>query len=86
MAKRSMSVRRLKHIKYILKITPFKGIKGKWRHVYVWLSSFAVHLKLSHIVNQLYPNKIKSAKENKYPLWIQVSKTNPRFMIHRKGS
>ena len=28
-----------------------------WTHVYVWLSSFAIHLKLSHnSANQLYPN------------------------------
>ena len=24
-----------------------RGIWGEWIHVYVWLSSFAVHLKLS---------------------------------------
>ena len=30
---------------------------GQWIHVYVWLSIFAVHLKLSHnIVNRLYPS------------------------------
>ena len=34
------------------------GFGGEWIHVYVWLSPFAVHLKLLHhnIVNQLYPN------------------------------
>ena len=26
---------------------------GEWIHVYVWLSLFAVHLKLSNIVNWL---------------------------------
>ena len=29
---------------------------GEWIYVYVWLSSFTVHVKLSHIVNWLYPN------------------------------
>ena len=31
---------------------------GEWIHVYVWLSPFAVHLKLLYhnIVNQLYYN------------------------------
>ena len=26
---------------------------GEWIHVYVWLNPFAVHLKLSHVVNWL---------------------------------
>ena len=29
---------------------------GEWTHIYVWLSPFTVHLKISQIVNQLYPN------------------------------
>ena len=29
---------------------------GRWIHVYIWLSPLTVHLKLSNIVNQLYPN------------------------------
>ena len=30
---------------------------GEWIHVYVWLRSFTVHLKLSHIANWLYPSR-----------------------------
>ena len=33
---------------------------GEWIHVYVWLSPFAVYLKLSNIVNCLYPVNICS--------------------------
>ena len=34
---------------------------GEWRHAYVWLSPFTVHLKLNillkhNTVNRLYPN------------------------------
>ena len=30
--------------------------EGNWIHLYVWLSPFAIHLKLSQLwVNQLYP-------------------------------
>ena len=33
---------------------------GEWTHVHVWLSPFAVHLKLVHIVvNRLYSNTTK---------------------------
>ena len=28
----------------------------EWIHVYVWLNPFAVHLKLSQLVNWLYSN------------------------------
>ena len=35
---------------------PYMTSGGEWIYVYVWLSPFAVHLKLSHIVNWLYPN------------------------------
>ena len=27
-----------------------RGFKGEWIHVYIWLSPFTVHLRLSHIV------------------------------------
>jgi len=39
---------------------------GEWKHLYVRLSPFSVHLKLSHhnIVNQLYRNiKLKVQKQ-----------------------
>ena len=40
------------------------GEFGKeWIHIYVWLSPFAVHLKLSNTVNLLYSN-IKELKNN----------------------
>ena len=29
---------------------------GEWMHVYVWLSSFTVHLNYHNIVNWLYSN------------------------------
>ena len=33
---------------------------GEWMHIYVWLSPFTVDLKISQIVNQLFPNtKVK---------------------------
>ena len=37
---------------------------GEWIHVYVWLSPFAVHLKLStkHYLSALVQYKIKSKK------------------------
>ena len=36
----------------------------EWIHVYAWLSPFAIHLKLSHIV--IYPNrKYKAEKKIK---------------------
>ena len=39
------------------------GFGGEWIHVYIWLNPSAVHLKLPHIVNRLYPNaKKKSLK------------------------
>ena len=33
---------------------------GDWIHVYVWLSSFTVHLKLSQHVNRLTKTKLKA--------------------------
>ena len=36
----------------------YAALGGEWVHVYVWLSPFTVHLKLSDIVNQLYPIQI----------------------------
>ena len=42
-----------------------KGVGGEWIHVYAWLSCFAMHLKLSHIVNRLYSNiKLKVKKKS----------------------
>ena len=41
------------------------GFGGEWIHVYIWLNPFAVHLKLPHIVNRLYPN----AKKKKFQVW-----------------
>ena len=29
--------------------------EGEWIHVYIWMSPFTVHLKLSHIFTWLYP-------------------------------
>ena len=37
---------------------------GEWVHVYIWLNPFAVHLKLSHIVNQLHSNIKLKVKKN----------------------
>ena len=36
---------------------------GEWIHVYVWLSPFAVHLKLSHCLSAILQYKIKSLKK-----------------------
>ena len=33
-----------------------KEFGGEWTRVYIWLSPFAVHPKLSHFVNWQYPN------------------------------
>ena len=33
--------------------------EGKWIHVYVWLSPFAVHLKLSHHFSPAIYKKVK---------------------------
>ena len=41
------------------------GFGGEWIHVYIWLNPSAVHLKLPHIVNRLYPN----AKKKKFKVW-----------------
>jgi len=39
-------------------VTAWMGgeLGGEWIHIYVWLNSFAVHLKLITFVNQLYSN------------------------------
>ena len=38
--------------------------RGEWVDVYVWLSPFAVHLKLWHNVNWLYSHtKLKGKKK-----------------------
>ena len=43
--------------------------RGLWGRmdtcIYIWLNPFAVHLKLPHIVNRLYPN----AKKKKFQVW-----------------
>ena len=40
------------------------SLGGKWIHVYVWLSPFAVHLKLSqHCQSAIVQYKIKSFKK-----------------------
>ena len=37
--------------------------RGEWIHVYVWLSSFAVHLKLlQHCKSAILQNKVKNIK------------------------
>ena len=38
--------------------------RGEWIHVYVWLSGFAVHRKLSQLYNGLYPNIKYKVKKN----------------------
>ena len=42
-----------------------EGFGGEWIHIYVWLSPFAVHLKLSLSYLATLQYKIKSSKENK---------------------
>ena len=38
-------------------------VGGEWIHIYVWLSSFAVHLKLSqHGKSAIFQYKMKSVK------------------------
>ena len=39
---------------------------GECIHVYVWLSPFAIHLKLSQIVKLLYSNTKKHLKKEKF--------------------
>ena len=40
--------------------------EGEWIHVYAWLSPFAMHMKLSQIVNRLYSNiKLKVKKKKR---------------------
>jgi hypothetical protein len=41
------------------------GLWGEWIHVCVWLSPFAIHLKLSQILKAIPPYKIKSLKFGK---------------------
>ena len=40
------------------------GLEGEWLHVYVWLSPFSVHLKLSQHLNWLYINTKYKVKKN----------------------
>ena len=40
--------------------------EGEWIHVYAWLSPFAMHMKLSQIVNRLYSNIKLKVKKKKY--------------------
>ena len=47
------------------------GFGGEWIHVYVWLSPFAVHLKLSqHCKLAICQYKIKSKKKKQLSAWI----------------
>ena len=43
-----------------------RSLGGEWIHVYVWLSPFAVYLKLSqHCYSAILQYKIKNLKEKK---------------------
>ena len=55
---------------------------GEWIHVYVWLSPFAVHLKLSHCLSAILQYKIKSLKKEieNHP-FIDINWSRPGLSI-----
>ena len=52
------------------------GFRGEWIHVYAWLSTLAVHLKLPHIVNQFYLHTKQSLKFKIYIYIYKKKKTS----------
>lgn len=44
----------------------WRGVGEEWMHVYLWLSPFGVHVKLSQHLIGYTPMEIKSLKKLKY--------------------
>ena len=58
--------------------------KGEWIHVYVWLSPFTVHLKLSQYCQSHIPqNKIKSFF---FVLFFFLKTLIPNVMVFGNGA
>jgi len=57
---------------------------GKWIHVYVWLSPFSVHLKLSHFYLAIGSVQFSSVAQSCPILCDPVNRSTPGLPVHHQ--